>query len=375
MSMSKTPMVPMFRVLMSEDAPRAVASTIESGTITEGPRVKELERRLGKVLGLQDRPVLAVNSGTSALHLAMTLLDLAPGDEVISTPITCAATSCAIRRAGGEIVWADVDPRTGRLDARDVARRVTSRTRAVVCVDWGGALCDVAALSDAVGADEKGSIPVIEDAAHAFGAAREDPPPGAVCWSFQAIKHLTTGDGGALFVRDARGSERARALRWFGIDRDAPGPHIDKPIGEAGFKYHMNDLAAAIGIANLPLAVAAVERHRANAAWYGDALRGVPGIRLPSADPGSAWWLYTLILEPDDAQRGFAQFMAARGVECSRVHARNDAHRAFGEGPVDLPGVAYFDGHQIAIPVGWWVGDETRARVAEAVRAWARDHA
>jgi dTDP-4-amino-4,6-dideoxygalactose transaminase len=255
------------------------------------------------------------------------------------------------------------------IPARPPARRVTPRTRAVMCVDWGGAICDVPELGDASG------VPVIEDAAHAFGAARAGVSPAAACWSFQAIKHLTTGDGGALFVRDAQARERARLLRWFGIDRQAPGPNIDKPIAEAGHKYHMNDVAAAIGVANLPLAVAAVERHRANAAWYGDALRDVAGIRLPPADPGSAWWLYTLILEPEDAQRGFTEFMAARGVECSRVHARNDVHRAFGAGPADLPGVSYFDGHQIAIPVGWWVGDETRERIAEAVRAWARGNA
>lgn len=368
--------VPLFRVLTSEDAPRAILDAISTGTITEGPRVRELEAKLGVVLDPRDgRPVLAVNSGTSALHLALTLLDLAPGDEVISTPITCAATSCAIVRAGGKIVWADVDPRTGRIDAHDVATRTTSRTRAVVCVDWGGALCDVAALRAAVNAGVAAPSTVIEDAAHAFGAERTGAVPDVACWSFQAIKHLTTGDGGALSVRDGRARERARRLRWFGIDRAAPGPNIEKPIEEAGFKYHMNDLAAAIGLVNLPLAVAAVARHRENAAWYGDVLRGVPGVRLPPADPGSAWWLYTLILEPDDAQRGFIQFMAERGVECSRVHARNDAHPAFGAGPADLPGVAYFDGHQVAIPVGWWVDEEARGRVAGTVLAWARENA
>lgn len=368
--MIKTPMIPMFRVLMSDGVPAAIADTIASGTITQGPRVQEFEERLASALELPAAP-LALNSGTSALHLAAALLGLLPGDEVISTPITCAATSCAIIAAGGTIVWADVDPHTGLLSPADVARRITPRTRAVMCVDWGGAPCDVSALRAAAG----DGMPILVDAAHAFGAVRAEPLPDATCWSFQAIKHLTTGDGGALFVRDAPARARARRLRWFGIDRDAPGSHIDKPITEAGYKYHMNDLTASIGLANLPIALAAVARHRTNAAWYGDALQGIPGVRLPPADLRSAWWLYTLILEPDGAQLAFIRYMAERGIECSRVHARNDVHRAFGGGPANLPSVAYFDGHQVAIPVGWWIGDETRERIADAVRGWAKDGA
>lgn len=355
-------MIPLFKVLMADRAAETVARTLFSGLITEGPRVLEFEDKLSTYLRA---PVLTVNSGTSALHLAATLLDLGPGDEVISTPITCSATNAALLRSGATIVWGDVDPHTGLLDPSDVLRRLSPRTRAIMCVDWGGALCNIDGLH-AFG------LPVIEDAAHAFGALRSTFP-AATCWSFQAIKHLTTVDGGGLHIADAARRERARKLRWFGIDRRAPGPNIDKTIEEAGFKFHMNDVNATIGLANFEVATAAVATHRRNASWFDAALRDVPGIRLPPTSETSAWWLYTILLEEDDAQRDFVTFMAQHGVECSRVHARNDRYPAFARavdrGP--LPGVDYFDGHQVAIPVGWWLGDLEREQVAEGVRAWS----
>ena len=358
------PNISLFKVLMSDDVSEFIAETIRSGVITEGPRVQAFERELSGMLG---GPVLTVNSGTAALHLAAILLDLGPGDEVISTPITCAATNLALLHAGATIVWADVDPTTGLIDPRSVVEKITPRTKAVMAVDWGGRVCDSMLVAAAAG------LPVIEDAAHAFGAERSSELPSTVCWSFQAIKHLTTGDGGGLYVRDEVLREKARRLRWFGIDRLLPGPNIDKPIVEAGYKYHMNDLDASIGLANLSLARAAVDAHRTNAAWYFEALKDVVGIRLPPKDPKSAWWLYTILLEPDGRQREFVEFMAARGVECSRVHSRNDAHPLFQKYVSSaLPGVDYFDMHQVAIPVGWWVGDTERSRVAEAVHDWSK---
>jgi dTDP-4-amino-4,6-dideoxygalactose transaminase len=356
-------MIPLFKVLMANRAAEAVKQTLFSGLITEGPRVVEFEDKLSAYLRT---PVLTVNSGTSALHLAAVLLDLAPGDEVISTPITCAATNVALLRAGATIVWADVDPRTGLLDPSDIPRRLSSRTRAIMCVDWGGVPCDFEALRTF-------DLPVIEDAAHAFGALRSEAFPDFTCWSFQAIKHLTCADGGGLHVGDDALRARARKLRWFGIDRRAPGPNIDKTIEEAGFKFHMNDVNATIGLANFEAATAAVDAHRRNAQWFGEELRDVAGIQLPPASEASSWWLYTILLEEDDAQRDFITFMAQRGVECSRVHARNDQYPAFAHsvnrGP--LPGVGYFDAHQVAIPVGWWLGDLEREQIAEGVRAWS----
>lgn len=357
--------IPLFKVLMSDTVTASINEAIRSGTITEGPRVQTFEQELSLILG---GPVLTVNSGTTALHLAAVLLDLRPGDEIISTPITCAATNLALLHAGATIVWADVDPLTGLIDPGSVAEKKTPRTKAVMAVDWAGRVCDPRMLVEAAG-----GVPMIEDAAHAFCAQRPSDLPSMVCWSFQAIKHLTTGDGGGLYVRDEALREKARRLRWFGIDRQQPGPNIDKSIFEAGYKYHMNDLDASIGLANLPLACKAVEAHRTNAAWYGEALKDVRGIRVPPQDPASAWWLYTILLEANDRQRDFIDFMDSRNIECSRVHSRNDVHPVFANTIKSvLPGVDYFDTHQVAIPVGWWISNDDRRRVAEAVHDWSQ---
>lgn len=369
-------LIRLFKVLMAPEVAMAVEQVIASGTVTEGPRVENFERRLADALGA-DRPLITLNSCTSAIELALHLVGVGPGDEVIATPMSCAASYVGAVRRGVEIVWADVDPATGLILPEDVARKTTSKTKAVIAVDWAGRVCDYASLWDIV-------IPtaatVIEDAAHAFGAHYRGVPVARdggeyVCWSFQAIKHLSTCDGGALRVPRAL-DERARKLRWFGIDRRSPGPNFEKLIEEPGYKLHMNDLNAAIGLANLAAAVAAVEQHRANAAWYGEALKDLDGVTLPPVDPGSAWWLYTILLDKADQQQAFMQHMRERGVETSLVHMRCDNHPALrgrdGFVAGALPGVDYYASREVAIPVGWWLMPSDRERVADAVKAWVK---
>lgn len=358
--------IPLFKVNMAPGVGAAIEDVVASGTITEGPQVKRFEHALSEYMGV---PVLTMNSCTSALQMAAELLGVDSGDEVISTPITCAATNLALVAAGARIVWADVNPATGLIDPEDVARKITSKTVAVAVVDWGGAVVSADAIREAA---DRNDMHVIEDAAHAFGTLRTMPTADFVCWSFQAIKHLTTGDGGGLYVMNESLREEARRRRWFGIDRQSPGPNIDKPIFERGFKWHMNDLNATIGIHNFNAALNGVAKHRANALWYSQNLRDCPGIRVPPPDPTSSWWLYTIILERDNVQQEFIAWMADRGIECSKVHARNDLHPVFGDFVGgSLPGVTYFDRHQVAIPVGWWLGEPELDRVANAVRSFA----
>lgn len=354
----------------------------------QGALVDRFEREFAALVGVADPDtVVSTNSCTSALGIALQLAGVGPGDEVIAPPMTCTATSGAIVNRGARIVWADVDPLTGCIDPYDAARKVTGRTGAIVAVDWGGRSCDYDALRGIGNGRGRGPVPVIEDAAHALLARIGDRSIGApgpadngygdhefaggdyICYSFGPIKHLTTLDGGALLAPHYQ-HERARLLRWHGLSRrTAADFRCAQPIHEAGTKAHLTDPNAAIGLGNLPDMPWVVAQHRANAAFYDVALRGLPGVTLPPPDPGSAWWLYCLLVERRD---DFMAFMAARGIQTSRVHGRNDTHPAyhFPNGP--LPGVDYFDGHVAAIPVGWWVGPRERLRVAEAVRAWAR---
>jgi dTDP-4-amino-4,6-dideoxygalactose transaminase len=353
-------MIRLFRVYMSDAAAAAVAEVLGSGYIGQGPQVDAFEAELTPWMP-RGYDVVTVSSGTAALDLALHLAGVQAGDEVISTPVTCTATNGVIVNRGARIVWADVDPVSGLIDPADVARKLTSRTRAIMAVDWGGAACNYAAL-------RQYGLPVIEDAAHAFGLLGDEPRGDYVCYSFQAIKHLTTGDGGAICVPPEQ-AHRARLLRWFGLDRRSGASfRCAQTITEAGYKYHMNDIAAAIGRANLRDMPTVVMRHVRHAMHYSDALRKLPGVGLPPIT-ASAWWLYTIRVNDPAA---WIAALAEYGVEASPVHRRNDVHPAFGGSHLPLPGVDAFADHEIAIPVGWWLTPSDCDEVINAVRrvAW-----
>jgi len=351
------------RVLTPDDLGRAY--------IGQGPLCDQFERQFGEFIGAPESPLL-LNSCTSAIDLALHMIGVGPGDEVITTPITCTATNSPPALRGARLVWADVDPLTGNIDPADVARKVTIDTKAIVAVNWGGRSCDYAALT-AIGDGYEQNILVIEDAAHGpyfYGKVGGD----YTCYSFQAIKHLTMGDGGALVVPEYN-HQRAKLLRWYGLDRESGADfRCAQNIQEIGYKYQSNDIAAAIGLANLPGMAAAVERGRANAEYYCRWLKDLPGIDVPPYDPACAYWLMTLCVDDRD---DFSAYMTERGIATSQVHARNDKHDAFKavstSGP--LPGVDAFDARQVSIPNGWWVSDAQREYIASAVSKWAMERA
>lgn len=360
-------MIPLFRVFMAPDVVDSVGTVLASGHVAQGPVVAAFERDLEDHFGT---PVVTVNSCTSALHLALHLAGVGPDDEVVTTAQTCLATNIGIVQRGAVPVFVDVDPDTGLIDPEDVRRNVTLRTRAIVAVDWAGHPCDYRALRSF-------GVPVIEDAAHAVGTTFEGKHVAAsggdyVCFSFQAVKHLTTGDGGALSVPP---DQRARAerLRWFGLDRKANVRfRFEQDVEELGYKYQLNDLAAAVGRSNLPHLSTVIGKHRANATALRSRLEGVPGVQLPRADPRSSWWLFTIKV---DDPHVFVESMAELGVGCSPVHSRNDrvaALRSACRLSPDLRGLDDFSRHQVSIPVGWWLSSADLDQVAQAVETCTR---
>lgn len=363
--------ISLFNVFMSDRARRNVAETLETDalgrmTITQGPKVEEFEAALERVLATP-YPPLTTNSCTSALALALRLAGVNEGDEVISTPMTCTATSAAIVSRGARIVWADVDAKTGLIDPADVHRKMNPATKAIVAVDWAGSLADYRTLKSF-------GVPVIEDAAHAFLAVRDgygekNNAGDYVCWSFGAIKHLTAGDGGALLTPPDV-YERARLLRWYGLDRRTNVSfRVGQNVAESALKMNMNDINAAIGLGNLESAPNVVRLHREHADYYNRRISPEwPRIDIPPLDPGSAWWLYCLRV--DQPQR-FIDFMRERGVECGQVHGRNDKHHAYAFYSGPLPGVDAFASHEVAIPVGWWLGPEDLGRIANEVERYS----
>lgn len=355
--------IPLFMVRMHGMAAELVGRVLESGYIGQGERVDELERAFGQAIGVEDPPPLTVNSCTSAIDLAMHLIGVGPGDEVITTPQTCTATNSPLLTRGATPVWADVHPDTGLIDPLDVAAKVGPRTKAIIAVDWAGRRCDYGGLRGH-------GVPVVQDAAHLGPLPLAASHGDYVCYSFQAIKHLTCGDGGALIVPPDQ-YQRAKLLRWYGLDRESSADfRCQQNITEVGYKYHMNDIAAAIGLANLHTARVSVRRHQDNALRYWDAFQGLERVKVPDYDPECHYWLFTVLV--DDVP-GFRGHLAARGIATSPVHARNDRHAAFwvaAGGAAHLPGVDRFDSRQVNIPVGWWLSDEDMETVIEAVVSW-----
>ena len=359
-----------FHTHVSDRARELALGVLESGWLSEGAMVKQFESDLAARLGLVN-PV-ALNSGTSALHLALAIAGVGPGDEVILPPQTFVATGLAILMQGATPVFADIDAATGNISPASVRSHITERTKAIIPVHWAGYPCDLDEINQ-IAADA--GITVIEDAAHALGARYRGLPIGAIspftAFSFQAIKHLTTGDGGALCCREVEMAETARVRRWFGIDRARSKPSILGErvfdIEQVGYKYHMNDLAAAVGLGNLEDFQARLCRRKYLGAQYRKALDKIPGLELLNLreDRAHAYWLFTVLVE---RREDFLRALSAEGIPGSVVHLRIDRHSVFGGPRPDLTGQEDFDRRQVAIPVHEGLTDDDVDLVIRSIR-------
>jgi dTDP-4-amino-4,6-dideoxygalactose transaminase len=292
-----------------------VRETLASGWITTGPRSAELARRVAALAGA--RHGLAVNSATAALHLGLVATGVGRGDEVVTTPYTFVACVNVIEHVGARAVLVDVEPDTLCMDARALAAAVTPRTRAIMPVDYAGHPCDIEAILEVAG---RHGIPVVEDAAHALGAAWGDRPVGSratvTAFSFYATKNLTTGEGGAAVSDDEALIERMGLLSLHGMSRDAWMRYTDRgswyyEVTAPGYKYNLSDVLAAIGVGQLER-FAEFQRLRAErVALYDRLLAAVPEVRRPAVRPGvtHAWHLYTIALDLDRLAIDRARFI------------------------------------------------------------------
>lgn len=335
-----------------------------SGYIAEGQDVYRFEEELGSFL---DNPrVLALNSGTAALHIALTVLNISEGDEVISTPMTAEPTNTTIALTGAKIVWADVDSNTGLLDPESVREKITEKTKAIMLVHYAGMVCDMDRFNKL--SIETG-IPIIEDSAHCFGGKYNSKIVGSnsrfTCFSFQAIKQMTTVDGGAITFCSDEDLNTARRLRWFGLDKKVP--RLENDITRAGFKYGMNNVIAGIGSVQLSHSAQIIEKYISNGKFYDKALEGMDGITLipyyPHTEP--SYWLYTLKVED---RNEFCKMMEERGITASPLHHRSDTHSVFADSRCDLPKMDEWYKSFVHIPCGWWVNNETREQIVDAIR-------
>jgi len=362
--------VPLFKVYMSMDIDKYILPVLHSGYVGDGPKVKEFEKKFGEFI--QNENVVMVNSGTSAIVMALRLAGVGHGDHVMTTPMTCLATNMAILSIGAIPVWADI-LEDGTLDPEDVRGKMSKSIKAIMCMDWGGIPCKLDEL-------RQFGVPLIEDACQALGSIYKGKPIGSnadfVCFSFQAIKHLTTVDGGALVVNgNPKLFREAKLMRWFGLDRDNGASMRctqDPPIW--GYKMQSNDVSASIGLANLRYTRGIIWRAGEIAKRYDEAFTMGGKVRVPQSDPErvSGHWLYTILV---DNVPEFIVHMQRIRVECSPVHDRNDKKSVFEAFRVDLQGVHYFDSHHVCIPVGWWLREKDVQDIIKSVLTYGGYHA
>ncbi|MEY3422705.1 MAG: hypothetical protein RIR48_3030 [Bacteroidota bacterium] len=307
-----------------------VTKVLSGRWIGQGPLVDEFETKFNSRYG-KNTKALAVGSGTDALHLAYLLADIKEGDEVIVPVFTCTATNIPFLYFGAKIVFADVDPHTMNIDVNHVKSLVNEKTKAIVVVHYGGLPCEMDELKSV---SEQYNIPIIEDAAHALGATYKGESIGSISpytmYSFQAIKHITTGDGGLLLLPEDQ-HEKAKRLRWFGIDRSAKQMGIwENDITEVGYKYQMTDIGAAMGLAALEEFDQTLSLRRKLFGIYERQLSGCSHLHFVGGgytDREHAAWMCTILVEN---RKQLWQKLREHKIESAQVHYRNDRYSIFG---------------------------------------------
>lgn len=345
-----------------------MAETLQSGFLAEGAKVKAFTESIADFIG--NSRAVAVSSCTMSLTIAFKLAGIGPGTEVVTTALTCVAGNEPIAMLGGKAVWADVDRETGMVTAETIEPLITPRTRAIYVLHKEGAPADI---EDIYALAKAKDVRVIEDAAHAFGAKRRDWKIGAkgdfVCFSFQAIKHVTTGDGGALFCGDEDDYRRARKAKWFGIDRDMrEGRDVwHDDIADWGFKGNMNDIAGTLGLAQMAHIDWILQRFHENGRRYDAALADIPGVVTLKRDPADfqTYWGYTVLVENRAA---VIERLAQAGIAAAQIHVRNDIYSMFNAERRPLPNTDWFDARELSLPCGWWVDPAEQDRIIETLK-------
>jgi perosamine synthetase len=360
---------------MPDSVKEPLLETLFSGFIGQGEKVDEFENEFSKKFRIPN--VVSLNSGTSALRLALVLAGVGPGDEVISTPYTMVATNTAILEQFAKPVFTDIEYDSINMNPADIEHRITERTRAIMCVHWGGYPCDMDEIHKIASYYK---IPVIEDAAHALGANYKGRPIGTLSdytvFSFQAIKHLTTIDGGMLSINRKEKYDEAIRRRWFGIDRANRSNNLNEdPFGdikELGYKYHMNDVAATIGLEQLKYFDMTFKRRSEIADIYRKGLGDINGIKLleKKSDRINANWMFAVHVEN---RKGFLEHMKSKGIGAVVHNWRNDNYTIFGGLRKELSSLERVNRTLVNLPIHHNISDKEMNYILNEINFFCRN--
>jgi len=367
-------MIPLFKVYTNKDT--NIQQVLESGYIGQGQKVEEFEGKLKEKFMTNN--LLYVNSCTSAISLALEDIKrkekLTNYTEVLSTCLSCFATVSPILEQQMRIKWVDIDEETCNIDLVDLENKLTANTRIVILVHWGGHpvnLNAVEAIKKRYMSRFRQPLYVIEDSAHCWDSyTMDDKLIGTsgnyCCFSFQAIKFLTTVDGGLLITPDNESYKRCKLARWFGLDRDnGQSFRCVQNITEFGHKYQPNDVLAEVGLSNLEGATVNVIKHKENAKYLTNELFDLNIVPKKYKDSKGSFWLYTIHVPNRDK---FISFMADNEISCSPVHARMDKHDCVKEYAVPLHNMTTVANTMCCIPVGWWLTKEDLDKIVSKTK-------
>jgi len=367
----------LFKSVISEAAISAVAEVLRSGWTGLGPRTKQFEIDFAAYTGA--KYCVALNSCTSALHLALELLDLKEGDEVITTSLTFVSTNHAILYVGATPVFADVQLETGCLDPKSIESKITEKTKAIMVVHFGGYPADLDEIHTIA---RTYGVQVIEDAAHACGAAYRSQMIGSVsainCFSFQAVKNLSLGDGGCITTNNKFYFDKLNKLRWLGIDKstyartETSGSTLnakayswlyDVPL--VGHKMHMNDINAAIGIEQLKLLDQENARRAEIAETYREGLKDVAGIKFMQrqADRKSSNHIFAIRADKRDY---LMDKLKQNDIHCGVHYRLNTRYPMYPK--TSLPNAEKLESELISLPLHLALTDEDIQRVIDIIR-------
>ncbi len=364
---------------MGEEELSAIRDVFEHGYFGLGSQVVEFERKLSEYLGAEH--VIAVNTGTAALHVALDALGLGPGDEVITPSLTFAACFQAIALTGARPVPCDVAPDTLLLDLADLNRRITPRTRVLMPVHYAGNPCDMDAIASLA---QRHHLRVVEDAAHAFGSTWRGRRIGSfgdiVCFSFDSIKNITCGEGGAVVCRDPSLADLIRTKRVLGTDRKPmagadPNQRWRYQVTTRGFRYHMGNINAAAGLSQLAKADRFITRRRDIARRYDAAFESLPGVRPLRIDYTEAA-PHIYVVRVDGGRRDpLMRFLRDAEIETSVNYVPNHLQAYFRDEGVSLPETERAFEEILTLPLHCGLSDTDVETVIQAIRVFHTDQA
>ena len=363
--------IPVQRPFLGPEELQAVERVFASRWLGLGAFTEAFERELQSFLGVQH--VVAVSSGTAALHIALDILDLQPDDEVLVPTLTFVATAQAVVMAGAKPVFCDVDARTFNLDVHDATSRITPRTKAIIPVHYGGTACDMDAVHRLAA---QAHLKVIEDAAHAFGSTYKGQKVGTLsnltCFSFDPVKNITCGEGGAVVTNDRDLADRAASRRVLGITRDTwsrreTAHPWSYDVAGPGFRYHMSNLNAAIGLEQIKRFEAFRERRRAIARRYDEAFAEVPGLVLREQHLAETCPFFYVVRVMDGRRDALMSHLKEAGIMTGIHYLPNHLHQVFAQRRTSLPTAERLGEEILTLPLFYEMTDEQVEAVIAAV--------